>query len=189
MENYEVLVIGGSAGSIQVLKTILKNIRRPLNIPIIVGMHRMAHDSTSNLVKVIQYSTPMPVLEPHNGQVLLPNHVYIAPADYHLVVETNQTASLSRTPLVHYSRPSIDVLFMSISEVFKAKAIGVLVTGANKDGATGLKMIKQQGGIAIIQDPADCFIDTMTQEALKVTSVDYILKANEITEVVEQLLH
>jgi len=189
VENYEVLVIGGSAGSIQVLKTILKNMRYRPNIPIIVGMHRMAHDNTSNLVKVIQYSTPMPVLEPQNGQILLPNHVYIAPADHHLVVETDQTASLSRTPLVHYSRPSIDVLFMSISEVFKAKAIGVLVTGANKDGATGLKMIKQQGGIAIVQDPADCFIDTMTQEALEVTPVDYILKATEIASIIQELLH
>ncbi len=184
---YEILVIGGSAGSIQVLKQILSDLKR-INIPIVVGMHRMAHDDTSNLIRVVQYSTKMRVTEPKDGESLLPNRVYVAPADHHLVIEPFGKVSLSRTPLVHYSRPSIDVLFMSISQTYAQNVIAVLVTGANRDGAMGLKMIRDAGGMTMVQDPKDCFIETMTREALDVTNVDYILKANTLGKKINEIL-
>ncbi|MCU0449322.1 MAG: chemotaxis protein CheB [Bernardetiaceae bacterium] len=130
---------------------------------------------------MIQFSTAMPVLEPTPGQAALPGHVYLAPANLHLVVEPDRTFSLSGSPLVQYSRPSIDVLFLSAADVYGPRLAALLVTGANKDGAFGLKTVKDAGGYAMVQDPADSFVDTMPRAALALCQPDMVLPANEMS--------
>ncbi|TAE03722.1 MAG: chemotaxis protein CheB [Bacteroidetes bacterium] len=179
-DKYEVILIGGSAGSIRVLKNILKSLTFVPKIPIIVGLHRLQTDTSAGLRTVIQFSTDLPVIEPVQGQKIENSKVYIAPANRHLIVEYDKTLSLSESPLVHYSRPSIDTLFLSAAEVFQDKIIGILLTGANKDGAYGIKMIAENGGKTIVQHPDDCFINTMTKAAIEMTEIDHILTAQEI---------
>lgn len=107
-------------------------------------------------------------------------HVYFAPPNYHLLFERNRTFSLSIDERVHYSRPSIDVLFESAAEAFGARLIGVILTGANNDGANGLSQIKQAGGLAIVQDPETAESPYMPKSAIAATTPDYVLSATEI---------
>jgi two-component system, chemotaxis family, protein-glutamate methylesterase/glutaminase len=185
---YEALVIGGSAGSIKVLKFILKSLPGAAPVPIIVGLHRLQTDTSTGLRDVIQFSTTMPVVEPTPGQAALPGQVYLAPANLHLVLEPDRTFSLSSSPLVQYSRPSIDVLFLSAADVYGPRLAALLVTGANKDGAFGLKSIKDGGGYIMVQDPADSFVDTMPRAALALCQADAVLPVSEMPDFLVQRL-
>ncbi len=176
----EAIVIGGSAGSIKVVKEILKNLTFQLEIPIIIGLHRLQTDLSSGLCEVIQYATKIPVIEPRNGDKIKKGVIYLAPGNLHLVVNENQEFELSSSPLIHYSRPSIDVLFMSAADVYKQNLLGILLTGANRDGAYGMKAIKESEGMTVVQEPKDCFIPTMTQTALNTTQIDHVLYSHEI---------
>lgn len=186
-KNYDVILIGGSAGSIRVVKTILQSLNFVPKIPIILGLHRLQTDISSGLQTVIQFSTALPVVEPMQGQKIENSKVYLAPANRHLIVEYDKTFSLSDSPLVHYSRPSIDTLFLSASEVYQDKILGILLTGANRDGAYGMKIVAENGGKTIVQHPEDCFINTMTKAAIEQTQIDHILNTTEIVVFLNQL--
>lgn len=178
-----IVVIGGSAGSIKSVKSILiqlNTIKAPTNFSFMIGLHRPKNDDSSALREVLQYSSKMPVVEPEDGADIETSKVYLAPADYHLVIEANAKISLSSSPLVHYSRPSIDILFMSAAEIYSTNVVGILLSGANRDGATGMKYIKELGGITVVQEPSDCFIDTMPKAALASTTIDHVLTAENI---------
>ncbi|MCS6967291.1 MAG: chemotaxis protein CheB [Cytophagales bacterium] len=177
----DAVVIGGSAGSIRALRSILQRIEM-LPVPLLVALHRPASDPNSSLRSVLQSASKMHVIEPSSETYPLPGCLYLAPANCHLTVESNRRLELSNSPLVHYSRPSIDVLFMSAAEVYRSRLLGILLTGANQDGAMGMKLIKNAGGIAIVQDPEDCMIDTMPRAAMKITTVDAVLSAAKIAD-------
>jgi two-component system chemotaxis response regulator CheB len=181
------LVIGGSAGSLKVVKTVLLSLAKPSPIPIILGLHRLQNDPSSGLREVIQFSTSMPVIEPIDGELAQPGTVYLAPANRHLIVEPNFTFSLSDSPLVQYSRPSIDVLFLSAADAYGAQLAALLLTGANRDGAFGSKTVKENGGFLMVQDPQDCFVDTMPRAALALTTPDKILTVDEIGPFLEKM--
>jgi two-component system, chemotaxis family, protein-glutamate methylesterase/glutaminase len=183
----DALVIGGSAGSLKVVKTFLQGLSKPSPIPIILGLHRLQNDPSSGLREVVQFSTPMPVVEPSAGETIRPGTVYLAPANRHLIVEPDFTFSLSDSPLVQYSRPSIDVLFLSVADAYKQNLAALLVTGANRDGAFGTKTVKENGGYVMIQEPADSFVDTMPKAALAMTTVDKILLSSEMSAYIEAL--
>lgn len=174
------IVIGGSAGSIRVVKNLLQQLNFTPDIPIMIGLHRLQNDANSNLREVIQYSTSLPVIEPQGGEKIAGGNIYLAPGNYHLIVEPDHTFSLSSSPLVHYSRPSIDMLFLSAADVYRRNLMGILLTGANKDGATGMKAIKDKGGITVVQNPDECFVSTMPQAALALTQIDQVLNTDEI---------
>ncbi|MCS7017520.1 MAG: chemotaxis protein CheB [Cytophagales bacterium] len=181
LHHIELIVIGGSAGSIRAVRTIFQHLEA-MPVPILMVLHRPAQDPQSNLQSVLQSACRMPIVEPKAGTRPLPQHIYLAPPNRHLVVEPNKTLALSDSPLVHYSRPSIDVLFFSAADVYRQNTLGILLTGANQDGAMGMKLLKDAGGITAVQDPADCMIDTMPRAAMQLATIDQVLTARQIAE-------
>jgi two-component system, chemotaxis family, protein-glutamate methylesterase/glutaminase len=175
-----VALIGGSAGSIKVVKTILADLQITESDAILICLHRLQSDTSSGLRDVLQYNATIPIVEPQDRQAIQGGKIYLAPPNEHLVVEPDLCFSLSSSPLVQYSRPSIDVLFLSAAEVFQDKAVGVLVTGANRDGALGMKAVRESGGVTIVQNPQDCFIDTMPKAAMAITAIDHVLETESI---------
>ncbi len=171
--------MGGSAGSIRAARNIFQFLE-VLPVPILMALHRPANDPDSNLRHVLQNVCKMPIIEPKATTLPQPGHIYLAPPDRHLVVEKNRTLELSNSPLVHYSRPSIDVLFLSAADVYGRNALGILLTGANHDGAMGMKLLKEAGGTTAVQDPADCMIDTMPRAAMALTTIDQVLPAQQL---------
>lgn len=177
---HRVALIGGSAGSIKVVKAILTDLRIADSDAILICLHRLQSDTSSGLRDVLQYTSPIPIVEPIDRQAIQGGKIYLAPPNEHLVVEPDLCFSLSSSPLVQYSRPSIDVMLLSAAEVFQEKAVGILVTGANRDGALGMKAVRESGGTTIVQNPIECFIDTMPKAAMALTAIDHVLETEDI---------
>ncbi|MES2765550.1 MAG: chemotaxis protein CheB [Bacteroidota bacterium] len=178
-KKYELVVIGGSAGSIDAVLKILKNLRADFAIPIIIVLHRKASHEEF-FVSIFQKKTALKVKEAEGHETILPGFIYVVPSDYHLLIEDDKTLTLDVSEKVNYSRPSIDITLECAADVFKERLIGVILTGANADGAKGLARIKSQSGFAIVQNPATAEVDTMPKEAIKSTAVDHILELEDI---------
>jgi two-component system chemotaxis response regulator CheB len=176
---YEVIVIGASWGGLEAVGTLLQGIPHELDQAIVVAQHRSAGSSRGGLESLLQRHVERPVSEPHDKELVEPGHVYIAPPDYHLLVDGDRFA-LSVEDRVQYARPSIDVLFESIADAYRERAIGIVLTGANKDGAAGLSAIKRNGGVAIVQDPETASRRTMPDAALAASAADAVLTLEEI---------
>ena len=177
--HYEAIVIGGSAGSFKMVLKILNNIPANFKLPIIMVLHRLK-DIKHGFKEALSIKSTKPVYEPSDSEVIKSGNVYLAPANYHIVVKPGFKFSLSKGKVVNHSRPAIDITFNSASNVYENKLIGILLSGANKDGALGMKKIKDNGGLTIIQDPAECLVDTMPVAALDLTEIDHIYKVDEI---------
>lgn len=179
------VVIGASLGGLTVLQKILGALPEDLPMPIAIAQHR---HRTSNelLASVLQKGCPLKVVEAEDKQLLKPGFVYLAPADYHLQVE-GEHFSLSLEGPVLYSRPSIDVLFQTAASCCGSNVIGVILTGANADGAAGARSIKERGGIVIVQDPATAEAPQMPAAAIAATAVDQILPVSEIAQFLVKL--
>ena len=132
--------------------TLLEGIPPDLDQAIVVAQHRAPESSRGVLESLLQRHVERPVTEPDDKELIEPGHVYVAPPDYHLLVDGGRFA-LSVEARVQYARPSIDVLFESVADGYRERAIGIVLTGANKDGAAGLAAIKRNGGVSIVQDP------------------------------------
>jgi len=177
--NYKIIVMGGSAGSFSVVSNILANINPNFKIPILLCLHRLKH-VRSGLVEGLSLKSVIKVLEPNDKQKLQNNTVYLAPANYHLFLELDGSIALSTEPSFNHSRPSIDYTLSSAAYVYRDKVLGILLTGANKDGAKGIKEIADKKGFTIIQDPYTCDIDIMPKSALQLFKPDLILSPQEI---------
>jgi two-component system chemotaxis response regulator CheB len=151
-KQFDIVVIGGSAGSLHVLTDILRSLPEKLDFSIVIVLHRMKN-VVSELDRLLALETNIQIVEPDDKHPVMDGMVYLAPQNYHLLIEEDKTFSLDYSELVNYSRPSIDVTFSGIAKVYPNKAIGILLSGANKDGAEGLKEIHDAGGLAIVQDP------------------------------------
>lgn len=173
------MVIGASSGGWQALSVIFKALPANFHLPIIVAQHLHPLQDMNFFEHMSKYCA-LTLKEADEKEPIIQGHVYFAPPNYHLLVEKDRTFSLSVDKLVNFSRPSIDVLFESASEVYLDKLVGVVLTGANQDGAMGLKLIKENFGLTIVQDPASAQIDYMPQAAIKSASVDHILPLDEI---------
>jgi two-component system chemotaxis response regulator CheB len=173
------VVIGGSAGCLKVLLHIIPELRHQLNFPIIVVIHRR-NDKRSSLDQLFNYHTPLIAEEAEDKMMLENGKLYIAPPDYHLLIEKDHSLSLDCSEKILWSRPSIDVTFQSAAEIFGANILGVLLSGANNDGAYGLECIKKAGGKTIIQHPDNAEIPAMPLAALARLQPDYLLKDKEI---------
>jgi two-component system, chemotaxis family, protein-glutamate methylesterase/glutaminase len=184
---YKTVVIGGSAGSLDVILKIISSMPFDLDIVFIIIVHRK-NDADSILNDLLSSRTKMAVKEVEDKQPIQPNTIYIAPPDYHLLLEDEYTFSLDSSEKVHYSRPSIDVTFESVAQVFGSAAIGVLLSGANADGAAGLHNIKDAGGFTIVQDPSSSQVGFMPQQAINRGSVGAVLHEDEIPGYIERLL-
>lgn len=162
---YSALVIGGSAGAIDALMVLLPALPASLRTSIAIVLH-LPRDKPSLLSEVFASRCALPVREAHHGEPLEPGTVLFAPPDYHLLVDTGPRLSLSVDDPLHYSRPSIDVLFESAADVFGPHLIGVLLSGANQDGAQGLRAIRQAGGLTFVQTPDSALAPAMPLAAL-----------------------
>ncbi|SFC31907.1 two-component system, chemotaxis family, response regulator CheB [Flexibacter flexilis DSM 6793] len=183
---YQAVVLGGSAGSIRVVCDILRKLRPDFQLPLIIVLHR-SPQSESGLGKVFEPHSPLPIIEPKVKTRIENGNVYLAPADMHLFVESADYLNTDQSALVQYSRPSIDVLFFSASEIYQNQLLGILVTGANRDGAMGMKLIKDAGGYTVVQDPAEATIDYMPKSAMELSPIDQVLRATEIAELLNKL--
>lgn len=173
-EPCRVVLLGGSTGSIDVLLELLAALRPPLSFALIIVIHRK-NTADSNLAQLLSLKTQISVKEVDDKDVLLPGHVYLAPADYHVLLEQDGTFSLDDSEKVNYSRPSIDVTFESAADVYGPAIVGILVSGANSDGTEGLRAVHQAGGVAIVQQPDTAQVAFMPQQALLHAPVDYVL--------------
>lgn len=173
------VVIGTSLGGLNALVAVLGALPRELAVPIVVVQHRAAA-SDGSLAEVLQEYTALRVVEAEDKARLEPGIVYVAPADYHLLVEERDALALSTEAPVRSARPSIDVLFESAAEAYGAEVIGVLLTGASADGAAGLARIKALGGRAIVEDPATAECATMPAAGMAAAAVDYVLALERI---------
>ncbi len=184
INQFKVVVIGGSAGSLEVILALLQRLSRCMGAVIIIIVHRK-NDKDSNLESLFSYKTDLSVREVEDKEPILPNHIYIAPADYHLLIENEQSFSLDSSEKIQFSRPSIDVTFESVAEIFGSRVVGILLSGANADGARGLLRIKECGGHTIAQDPEDADMGYMPQQAINLGAVDKVLNVRDLMQTVE----
>ncbi|MCC5617444.1 chemotaxis protein CheB [Nostoc sp. CHAB 5836] len=184
---FKIVVIGTSLGGLSALKIILGKLPAEFVVPIAIVQHRHK-ESNDTLQKLLQKSTLLPIREVEDKDEILPGHIYLAPADYHLLVELGHFA-LSTDEPVSYARPSIDVLFESAADIYTEQVIGVILTGANQDGMQGLKKIKARGGTTIVQEPATAKSNIMPQAAISAVTVDWILTLSDIASEMVKLCH
>lgn len=176
---YKAIVIGTSYGGLEALKLILPAFRKGFPLPIIIVLHIGDH-SNDTFINHLNSICDLEVKEADSNEPILPGIIYFAPPNYHLQVENDFTFSLSIDEKLNFSRPSIDVLFESAAWVYAIGLIGVILTGANSDGANGLKIIKDLGGKTIIQSPCSATSPNMPRAALKIANPDIKLKLEEI---------
>ncbi|CAN5923016.1 chemotaxis protein CheB [soil metagenome] len=174
----EIIVVGASAGGLRAFEAVLGGLPRGFPVPIVAVQHR-ARDSGDGYADLIGRSTPLPVRDVEDDDALRAPGVYLAPPDYHVLIEPGRIV-LSIDDPVSYSRPSIDVLFESAADVYGARVIGVLLTGANADGAKGLARIKQAGGYVIVQDPRSAESPEMPAAGISAAPVDQVLPLEAI---------
>ncbi len=176
---YDLIAVGASWGGLQAVSTLLGGLRSEVDAAIVIVQHRGPHAQRGLLELLLQEHADRRVSEPGDKEPIECSHVYVAAADYHLLVENGRFA-LSLEQHVNYARPSIDVLFQSVADDYAERAIGVVLTGANADGAEGLAAIKARGGVAIVQDPATADRGTMPAAAIAATTADAVLPLEEI---------
>jgi two-component system, chemotaxis family, protein-glutamate methylesterase/glutaminase len=181
-----IIVIGASAGGLNVIATLLKSLPEDYKIPIIIVQH-LSPQSNDFWIKSINELCKFEVKEAEEKELIQKGFVYIAPPNYHLLVEHDKTLSLSVEEKVNFSRPSIDVLFESASDVFKENLIGIIFTGSSKDGASGMKKIKENGGTTIVQDPSTSENKFMPEAAINASKIDHILSLEKIIELLKKL--
>ncbi len=183
---YKAVVIGGSAGSFSVVSKILANINPDFKYPIVICLHRLKHIRTG-LLEGLKIKSKLPVIEPYDKDSLKGGNVYLAPSNYHMFVEFDSTISLTGEDVLNHSRPSIDYTFISSATSFREKMIGILLTGANKDGALGMKEVFHKRGYTIVQDPNTCDVDTMPKSALQLFEPDEVLSPDAIVDFLNNL--
>lgn len=183
---YSAIVVGVSSGGLNALSTLMPMLEKDFALAVIVVMH-LSPRSDSFLSKCLNDQCALPVKEADEKEPVTPGNVYLAPPNYHLLVELDRTFSLSTESRVNYARPSIDVCFESAAEAFGEELVGVVLTGANKDGSLGLKVIQDMGGLTIVQNPETAETPIMPQAALDVLTPDHILHLEEMGDVFNKL--
>jgi two-component system, chemotaxis family, protein-glutamate methylesterase/glutaminase len=175
------VVIGGSAGSVDVLSTLLPAFSTTCGVAILVVVH-LPRERPSGLPPLFGPKCQLTVVEAEDKQPLAPGVIYVAPPDYHLLVEKDETLALSADELVHYSRPSIDVLFESAADAYGSALLGVVLSGANDDGAVGLSAIARGGGLTLVQAPQEAVAEAMPRAALKAVPQSSVLSVAGMAE-------
>ncbi len=183
---YKVIVIGVSTGGSKALKAILSVLPSEFALAVIIVMHRHK-DTDGYLEQSLDNECKMHVKQADEKEEIKAGVVYVAPPNYHLLIEDDGTFSMSVERAVNYSRPSIDVVFESAADAFGQRLIGVVLTGANKDGSRGLKKIKEAGGLAIVQTPQTAEAPGMPRAAIEAVNPDYVLPLEKIGPLLRKL--
>ncbi len=181
---FEIVVIGTSYGGLSALQEVLPALAPDFGMPVVIVQHR-GKDS-DNLCEFLQRHSALPLSEPNDKEAIAPGRVYLAPRDYHLLIEKDGFALSTEAP-VGYARPSVNVLFESAADIYQEHVVGVVLTGANTDGARGLAKIKAYGGLCVVEDPAGAKSRGMPEAAIAATSVDAILPLPKIASFLNQL--
>lgn len=182
----EAIVIGASAGGIRALMLLLGKLPAHFRVPIIIVLH-MPDTRESRLAEVFQHHTAMTVTMAEDKERISPGTIYFAGPGYHLSIERERCFSLSCEEPLHYSRPSIDFLMSSAADAYGASLAGILLTGANQDGAEGMAGIHNNGGLTIVQDPAEAEMAFMPQAALDLFTPDFIMPLEQIQHLIFRL--
>jgi two-component system chemotaxis response regulator CheB len=180
------VVIGASAGGVEALLNLLSGLPAGFRLPLIAVIH-LPPDRDSRLAEIFQHRLPISVREACDKEPIAPSTLYFAGSGYHLLVETDHSFALSCEAPVHYSRPSIDVLMESAADAYGAELAGILLTGANYDGAAGLSSIRRRGGITVVQDPAEAQVPTMPEAAIRRLQPSFILPLSGIRNLLLEL--
>ena len=181
MKNRKALIIGGSAGSLEVLLKLLPSVKKKIDFSIVVVLHRKS-GMDNVLTELLSSKTQLAVKEVEEKEPVEDGIIYLAPSDYHLLIEKNYTFSLDHFEKLNYSRPSIDVSFQSAAEVYKNRLAGLLLSGANSDGMAGLQSIKNYGGTTAIQDPQSAVVSFMPLHALLNVKIDHVLPIDDMAD-------
>ena len=180
--NYEAIVIGVSSGGLNAMKIMFSLLPADFKLPVIIVQH-ISPRSENQWIDLLNNNSKLRIKEADEKEKIEPGMAYIAPANYHLMVERDKTFSVTVEERVNYARPSIDVLFESAAEAYKNKLIGVILTGSNNDGTNGLKRIQECGGLTIVQDPKTAESPYMPSSAIATIQPDYILPIAEIVDI------
>jgi two-component system, chemotaxis family, protein-glutamate methylesterase/glutaminase len=184
---FDVVAVAASAGGLSALTTLLTALPADFPAAILVVQHLTPHHR-SWMAEILGRHTRLKVLQASGGEELHPGVVFVAPPDHHLVVSPGGTLVLSQAALVHFVRPSGDLLFESVAAHFKARAIAVVLTGTGTDGAAGVRAIKRAGGTVIAQDAADAEFSGMPAAAIQTGNVDTVLRLAEIAPALVELV-
>jgi two-component system chemotaxis response regulator CheB len=185
VSKYEVLLIGGSAGSVEALLELLPLLPNNRQYAIVLVLHRRSGESM--LPDLLRHRTDWTVKEAEEKEAIEAGTIYVAPADYHLLIEKDRSFSLDYSEKVNYSRPSIDVTFETAAEAFGTAAIALLLSGANDDGTEGLQKLKAVGGYVMVQDPKEALVSYMPQHAVARVRIDAVVKLAEVPSLLQQL--
>ena len=180
-------MIGVSTGGLAALKSLFGALSADFPLPVLVVSH-IAPDAGDGLAVLLDSTAAIRVKEAEEEEMIKSATVYLAPANYHLLLERDGRLALSVDPAVNFARPSVDVLFESAAQAYGAGVIGIILTGAGSDGSHGLQAIKQRGGCAIVQDPADAEMEAMPHNALLLTTVDYVEPLARIPDLLQRLV-
>jgi two-component system, chemotaxis family, protein-glutamate methylesterase/glutaminase len=184
---YDVVAIASSAGGLKALSKILLDLGAEFRAPVLVVQH-LDRSHRSLMAEILGRRISMPVKQAEDGELIEPGAVYIAPPDHHLLVNGDRTLTLTRTELVHFVRPSADLLFESVAASFKERAIAVVATGTGSDGAMGVRAIKKMGGTVVAQDESSSEFFGMPGAAIGTGSVDFVLSLEEIGPTLKALV-
>jgi two-component system chemotaxis response regulator CheB len=182
----EAIVLGASAGGLQALLQILQGLPAHFALPLAAVLH-LPEDRHSRVAEVFEYRLELKVVEARDKEPILASTLYFAPPGYHLSIERDRSFSLSGEAPVNFSRPSIDVLMGSAADAYGAHLAGVLLTGANFDGAEGLAKIRAQGGLTLVQDPSEAQVPTMPLAAIRRQAAELVLPLADIRALLMQL--
>ncbi|GGX75099.1 chemotaxis protein CheB [Massilia dura] len=178
------VVIGASAGGVNALIEILPGLPREFPYPVVTVLHVM-RSRQNQLVEVFQQRVALRVEEAVDKVEPRPGTLYFAPADYHLSIEEEGVFSLSLEPPVHFARPAIDITMETAANVYGPELVGILLTGANHDGAAGMAAIGAAGGLTVVQDPAEAQVGVMPKEAIRLRAPDLVLPLRDIRRLLQ----
>jgi two-component system, chemotaxis family, protein-glutamate methylesterase/glutaminase len=180
------IVIGASAGGIEALSVLLPALPAVFEPSLFIVLH-LPRERPSLLVEIFRTRCALPVREAEDKEPVAPGTIYFAPPDYHLLVEKNRQLALSADEPVHYSRPSIDVLFESAADAYGERLLGIILSGGNEDGSAGLQAVHKAGGVTVVQQPDNAKVPVMVVSALQRGRVDFVLPLDEIAALLRRL--
>jgi len=185
MKKYRAIVIGGSAGSNESLDFLFKNLKKCYDLPVIIVQH-MKGDIGEIYYRIMNEKSYLTIKEAEEKEKIKRGIIYFAPGDFHLLIESDETFTLTHEERENFSRPSIDSLFMSAAEVYKEELIAVLLSGASEDGTKGMKRVKDFGGLTVVQNPETVQYAYMPKSAIRNVKVDRILSIEQIKDLMEE---